>query len=156
MEYYYYYPSFVTPTIIPVANASTTANYNYGMYFGEAYSQPLHSHYVKFNNNNLDGEDEVLNFYIQSNDEMEGYFSDFWTCVGENICNGCKQPYYNEKEIKKTEIELTCSICLVNKKTILFESCGHFATCFKCTNVVEKKCPICAKKSENIIRVYLS
>jgi hypothetical protein len=151
MEYYYYYPSFITPTIIPIANTT-----NYGMYLSEAYSPhseyipPSHTQY-KFNQI-----DEVLNLYVQSNDEVEGYFFDFWNYVGENICNGCKQPYYNEQEIKKLEIELTCSICLVNKKTILFESCGHFATCFKCTNIVKKKCPICNKESQNTIRVFLS
>jgi hypothetical protein len=149
MEYYYYYPSFVTPTtIIPINTAP-----NYAMYYSYSPSHPYSSQhpYVKFN-----GTDEVLNFYIESNDELEGYFYDFWSCIGENICNGCKQPYYNKEEIKKAEIELTCSICLVNKKTVLFESCGHFATCFKCTNIVKKKCPICNKESQHTIRVYLS
>jgi hypothetical protein len=145
MEYYYYYPSFITPTIIPIANT------NYGMYLAEAYVPPSPHSQHKFNEI-----DEVLNFYRQSNDELEGYFLDFWSYIGENICNGCKQPYYNEQEIKKTEIELTCSICLVNKKTILFESCGHFATCFKCTNIVKKKCPICNQESQNTIRIFLS
>jgi cytochrome P450 len=61
----------------------------------------------------------------------------------------------HKKEIEKAEIELTCVICLANKKSMVFVDCGHFSVCFKCSKQCTK-CPICSKTSKNVLKVYLS
>lgn len=153
MEYYYY------PLSLPL-NVVTTSPINYTYY---TYVPSTSTPYYYTPNNTLtkinedhNGIDEVLNLY-QDNDELELYFFEFWSYVREiDYDNKYLTHTYNDQEIKKVEIELTCSICLLNKKTILFQNCGHFATCFTCSKIVKNKCPICNKTSQKTIRVYLS
>lgn len=104
--------------------------------------------------------DEKVNFFNLAEDvdtPLEAYFLDFWNmCLGKNKkCDTCLQPYYNKKELEKVEIELTCVICMVNKKSMVFVDCGHFSVCFRCSKQCTK-CPICSKTSKNILKVYLS
>lgn len=139
---YAYYYTYVTPTI---STTSTTPYY---------YTSSSTLTTTKINDE-CNGVDEVLNLY-ECNDGLELYFLEFWSYVGEIDFEECLPRIYNDQEIKKIEIELTCSICLLNKKTILFQNCGHFATCFTCSKIVKNKCPICSKISQKTIRVYLS
>jgi hypothetical protein len=110
--------------------------------------------------------DEKVNFFKVSDDDdsddsddtLEAYFVDFWNmCLEKNKrnCDSCLQPYYNKKEVERAEFELTCVICMVNKKSTVFIDCGHFAVCFECSKKC-MKCPICSKVSKNILKVYLS
>lgn len=58
----------------------------------------------------------------------------------------------NSAELMK---ELTCVVCITNKRAIMFSDCGHFATCNECTKRLEKKCPICRLKNVNIRKIFL-
>jgi hypothetical protein len=58
----------------------------------------------------------------------------------------------NSAELMK---ELTCVVCVTNKRAIMFSDCGHFATCNECTKKLEKKCPICRLKNVNIRKIFL-
>lgn len=86
--------------------------------------------------------------------DVERYFSDFWFKEKEKHCNTCLQPFYNKQEIHKTELELTCVICMVNKKRMAFPNCGHFVVCFRCGKQCNK-CPICSKFGKPI-NIYLN
>ena len=53
-------------------------------------------------------------------------------------------------DLEKEIISDSCVICLTNKPTQYFTSCGHRCTCEKCANRLEKKfeiikCPLCRK-----------
>jgi Zinc finger, C3HC4 type (RING finger) len=123
--------------------------------------QLLRSHPSRVKTGAKEYTDEKVNFFKMSDDDddtLEAYFSSFWNmCLGKNkkCCDSCLQPYYNKKEIEKAEIELTCVICLANKKSMVFVDCGHFSVCFKCSKQCTK-CPICSKTSKNVLKVYLS
>ena len=46
---------------------------------------------------------------------------------------------------------------MTNMRQVVFNSCGHYYTCVKCTRTIMKKdgeCPICRKKIEGITRVF--
>lgn len=56
--------------------------------------------------------------------------------------------------------EETCSICLINKKCIMFVDCHHIQTCYTCTKTIvktdTKNCPYCRKLIINVpMFVYL-
>lgn len=104
--------------------------------------------------------DEKVNFFEISEDDdtLEAYFLDFWNmCCLKNKkkCDTCLQPFYSKQALEKAEFELTCVICIANKKSMVFVDCGHFAVCFKCSKQCVK-CPICSKVSKNILKVFLS
>lgn len=158
MEYYYYPLSL--PINVVTASSMPQSNYAYYTYPIISTTNATSYYYTSDNtltkiNDECNGVDEVLNLY-EHNDGVELYFFEFWSYVGEIDFEECLPHIYNDQEIKKIEIELTCSICLLNKKTILFQNCGHFATCFTCSKIVKNKCPICSKTSQKTIRVYLS
>lgn len=49
-----------------------------------------------------------------------------------------------------------CYICLSNKRTICFETCGHVASCSSCAKLlVDKKCPICRRTSKQFLHVII-
>ena len=43
--------------------------------------------------------------------------------------------------------ETTCTICMENKKNVVFLPCGHMCTCAQCAPQVDR-CPLCR---ENIV-----
>jgi hypothetical protein len=71
-----------------------------------------------------------------------------------------------EDDLKKDEDisdknlqELTCTICLANKRKVVFIDCNHFATCFNCAKTISqqsKKCPICRKIITHMTSVITS
>ena len=50
--------------------------------------------------------------------------------------------------------ERVCKICLKNEVRIVFDPCGHLATCTKCSLDLNE-CPICRRKINKKIRVYV-
>lgn len=52
-------------------------------------------------------------------------------------------------------IDASCSVCYSNKKNILYMSCNHISSCEACSERVGLKCPLCRKKSDYKILVYL-
>jgi len=81
--------------------------------------------------------------YYNTNDE--DCFSDFWSWAEKD-----------DNVLKNIEIEMTCSVCMINKKAVVFVDCGHLATCLECSRKLNNKCPICSTMNEKVIRVYMS
>lgn len=56
---------------------------------------------------------------------------------------------------KTTIDEHLCTICLENKKKVLFEPCRHVVSCHKCTNdLKEYKCPMCRQNITRMVTIY--
>jgi hypothetical protein len=51
-------------------------------------------------------------------------------------------------------ISLKCEICLVNKKCVAYQPCGHIS-CWSCADRTEKKCSNCRGQIDNFLRIYL-
>jgi hypothetical protein len=78
-----------------------------------------------------------------------------------------KMNIHNEKAKKKEMIqnqnenvseELLCTICLAEKKNILFQPCNHLSCCEICAIDLTTKhgnCPICRIKITNSIKIYI-
>lgn len=151
LEVPYPYPSqYVASSSSNVQTSSTTA------------SSTIASS-VSRNHGKKEYTDEKISFFVsEEEDTLEDYFSDFWKLSsgdGERSqnknCATCKQPYYNVREIENAELELTCVICMANKKSMVFVDCGHFAVCFSCSKRC-KKCPVCSKTSKRVLKVFLN
>jgi hypothetical protein len=48
-----------------------------------------------------------------------------------------------------------CRICLDKERNILFKPCHHILTCADCSRTV-RECPLCRKKIEKRVRIYLA
>ena len=62
-------------------------------------------------------------------------------------------------KVKNQELEdaRLCKVCMEAEICFVFIPCGHFCTCENCAvNGNLKDCPICRKKIENRIKIYLS
>jgi hypothetical protein len=55
----------------------------------------------------------------------------------------------------------TCSICMVNKKMVLYSPCKHLATCNTCAQQIlkleesKKQCPLCRAKIEELTNIFV-
>ena len=50
---------------------------------------------------------------------------------------------------------MTCSVCMVNGKNIVFDLCGHVASCETCSLQLQpQKCPMCQKPFTKMQRIY--
>lgn len=62
------------------------------------------------------------------------------------------------KKAKKGDIR--CGICLTNEANTIFLPCGHLYTCYdcakKCKDVYGGKCPICKRKINSLMRIFVS
>lgn len=65
-----------------------------------------------------------------------------------------------DEDISSSNVqELICTICLTNRRRIIFIDCNHFATCFSCAQTIaqqSKKCPICRKSITRMSPVITS
>lgn len=64
----------------------------------------------------------------------------------------------NQNESQSVSEELLCSICISDKKNILFQPCNHLSCCELCANdLVSKKgfCPICRVEITNTIKIFI-
>lgn len=60
-----------------------------------------------------------------------------------------------KEELEKLKDDITCTICLTNRKDLIFE-CGHML-CRQCEeHLVEKHCPFCRKIYKNKILLFSS
>jgi hypothetical protein len=78
-------------------------------------------------------------------------------CPDSEYCDSCKNFHFNRKEKKllndNTElkiedtkgeiIDMTCIVCLTNKRSVLFLPCAHLACCNTCNSQIESTCPVC-------------
>lgn len=51
-----------------------------------------------------------------------------------------------EENIQNLPDDFICSVCMIRKKTMMFEPCKHICCCSKCTKeiiILQKKCPLC-------------
>ena len=60
-----------------------------------------------------------------------------------------QQANEDKEEAKKTGAKI-CSICVDAPVRVVFTGCGHATTCAKCTNRLNRVCPICRKTSKPI------
>ena len=54
---------------------------------------------------------------------------------------------------KEDPIIISCSVCLENKKNILFSPCNHVACCSLCAQKCET-CPICRGDIDNVLEIF--
>jgi hypothetical protein len=63
-----------------------------------------------------------------------------------------------EKDDEETEVDSEqCSICLTNKKCVMYAPCNHIASCNQCAQQIikgQKKCPLCRKVVETMAQVF--
>lgn len=63
------------------------------------------------------------------------------------------------KELKR-DGENICSVCLVGKVTKVLIPCGHYAVCSSCITKLkaynDSRCPICRRKFERAVVVYVN
>jgi hypothetical protein len=50
-------------------------------------------------------------------------------------------------------ISSTCEICLINKRCVVYQPCGHVLSCWSCTAKTEE-CSSCNKKVSNFLKVF--
>jgi len=64
------------------------------------------------------------------------------------------------KELVNENGENICSVCLLGKVTKVLVPCGHYAVCSACITKLraynDSRCPICRKKFEKAIMVYVN
>jgi len=64
------------------------------------------------------------------------------------------------KELKNENGENICSVCLLGKVTKVLVPCGHYAVCSACITKLkaynDSRCPICRRKFEKAIMVYVN
>jgi hypothetical protein len=101
-----------------------------------------------------DNTDNSFNLYL-------GYFSPFVPnelsdTKKLNPKNFVKFPPFVKLEsdsLASTKSE-ECSICYTNKKSYACVPCGHLCLCYKCSNQINGKCPLCNVSYDEIIRIY--
>ncbi len=62
-----------------------------------------------------------------------------------------------QEELRKQESSL-CVACQTSKKSIALVPCGHVCLCPACADQIAlttKKCPLCTRKIESQLKVYL-
>lgn len=70
----------------------------------------------------------------------------------ESKLKNCSASRYHESH---SEIKTECVICLVRDREVVFFPCGHVCTCSTCSKLVQE-CPLCRRKIQERLRVYLS
>ncbi|ORX75359.1 hypothetical protein BCR32DRAFT_329840 [Anaeromyces robustus] len=64
------------------------------------------------------------------------------------------------KELKNENGENICSVCLLGKVTKVLIPCGHYAVCSSCITKLkaynDSRCPICRRKFEKAVMVYVN
>ncbi len=69
-----------------------------------------------------------------------------------------KNKEINQNEVQTISEELLCSICISNKKNILFQPCNHLSCCEFCAKDLVTKnglCPICRIQIINSIKIFI-
>jgi hypothetical protein len=60
----------------------------------------------------------------------------------------------DENEVFNNEaISLTCNICKVNKKCVVYQPCGHLLSCWSCA-VKNENCFNCNKKISSLLKIF--
>ncbi|KAG4098001.1 hypothetical protein H8356DRAFT_992492 [Neocallimastix lanati (nom. inval.)] len=74
---------------------------------------------------------------------------------GENEINDRK-----ERELKIKNGEIICKVCHSSKVTEILVPCGHYAVCSSCITKLKtnniSKCPICKRRIDKAIKLYVS
>ncbi|OUM69889.1 hypothetical protein PIROE2DRAFT_57145 [Piromyces sp. E2] len=92
----------------------------------------------------IDERDEEID-YLQKRREVD---------EEDNVYNG------KGKELVNENGENICSVCLLGKVTKVLVPCGHYAVCSACITKLkaynDSRCPICRRKFEKAIMVYVN
>ena len=75
----------------------------------------------------------------------------------EQLINTDNKIEMNNYTIVKESRDELCVLCMMNKKNIAFEPCGHVACCESCAKDIfgRTKCPICRGEIKNCIKIYI-
>lgn len=60
-----------------------------------------------------------------------------------------------EREEELVEDTLQCKICFVQKRNILFLTCGHVVCCNSCSKMVNNVCPLCRKRIMGMVQISI-
>lgn len=88
---------------------------------------------------------------------MINYFSEDYYDQNETINEKKDNNYQKEKKINNDQKEkksLECSICLESLNIEISLPCGHTTFHKKCVSTINK-CPICRKKFDKVIDLYM-
>jgi hypothetical protein len=62
------------------------------------------------------------------------------------------QPAHNDT---RTDVQHEqCSICMENKRCVLFSSCGHIVSCWSCSADLHE-CPLCRKAIADKLKAFI-
>ena len=82
---------------------------------------------------------------------------------GSSSKNNNKRKAASDKESKTKKAkkgDIRCGICLTNEANTIFLPCGHLYACYecakKCKDVYGGKCPICKRKIDSLMRIFIS
>jgi E3 ubiquitin-protein ligase XIAP len=53
------------------------------------------------------------------------------------------------------DFDLKCNICLINKKNVAYEPCGHVSSCRSCASRMNT-CPICRTPISDILKLIFT
>lgn len=64
------------------------------------------------------------------------------------------QTKLDHKDEETKNEELSCCVCLSNRKCVLFDTCSHIPVCFSCSKNLKGKCPLCRLENQKTRLVY--
>lgn len=106
---------------------------------------PNHIHHFIQNSNVESHGNNPINHFLHNSNVVESH-------------NGnVESPPSINADIEASENDKECIICMTNKKQVVFNPCGHYNTCFECTDKIvkgDKKCPVCRKIIVTSIKVF--
>ena len=88
-------------------------------------------------------------------------------CPSGEYCEFCNNFHKKEKKVlndntklkiedtKGEIIDMTCIVCLTNKRSVLFLPCAHLACCNTCNSQIESTCPVCRSDISEYKQVIL-
>lgn len=84
-------------------------------------------------------------FYTQKDDIVQCYKCNVKLCDWKDTDEPCHEC-----------VDLICSVCFDNKKTMCNIPCGHVVCCFDCNYTINSgECIICNSTVERVIKIYL-
>lgn len=64
------------------------------------------------------------------------------------------KPKINHKDEETKILELSCCVCMTNKRCTLFKTCNHIPVCFSCSKNLNGKCPLCRLENQKTKVVF--
>lgn len=65
------------------------------------------------------------------------------------------QPGVDTETPSALKVDFLCKVCMDRERGVVFQPCGHFVTCWNCSNLIAD-CPVCRRPINHRIRAYIS